>query len=65
MGDAPATKAKQEPAEKVALVIGPSSHADIADLDEGQVSKTKPLVVSRAVARRLLACHPYLEAMEG
>ena len=65
MGDAPAAKAKQEPADKVALVIRPDAHADIADLDEGSVSKTTPLVVSRAVARTLLERHSYLTEMKG
>jgi len=65
MGDAPATKAKQEPADKVALVIRPSSHVDVADLDEGSVSKTTPLVVSRSTANRLLVRHPYLTERKG
>ena len=65
MGDAPATKAKQEPAEMVELVIRPNAHVDVADHTEGQVSKTSPLVVSRSTAKRLLACHPYLMDRRG
>jgi hypothetical protein len=65
MGDAPNKKAKHDAAKMVALVIRHNAHADIADLDEGQVSKTVPLVVSQSTAKRLLACHSYLDALEG
>ncbi len=65
MGDAPATKAKQEPADKVALVVRADAHTDIADLDEGQVSKTTPLVVSRGIADQLLKRHSYLMERKG
>jgi hypothetical protein len=64
MGEAP-TASKKPAAAKVRLVVRASAHVDVADLDAGCVSKTKPLVVDAATAKRLLAAHPYLEATEG
>jgi len=65
MGEAVASKTKRKHAEKVVLVIRSTAHADIADLDEGQVSKTVPLVVDRGVADELLKRHSYLIERRG
>jgi len=63
MGDAPNTK-KREPA-RVSVRVRASAHVDVADLAEGTVSKTAPLVMDAAAARDLVKRHPYLEALEG
>jgi hypothetical protein len=63
MGDAPNTK-KREPA-RVAVRVRASAHVDVADLAEGTVSKTVPLVVDADTARDMVKRHPYLEALEG
>lgn len=64
MGDVPAEQKKRE-ATTVKLRIRSTAHVDVADLDEGAVSKTSALVVAADVARDLLKRHPYLEATEG
>lgn len=65
MGDAPAAKAIRGQASKVALVVRANAHLDVADLNEGQVTKTDALLVSREVADGLLERHPYLTERKG
>ena len=65
MGDAPAASATRKPADTVALVVRANAHVDVADLEHGTVTKSTPLVVSRAQATKLLARHPYLTERKG
>lgn len=65
MGDVPAEQTKRAATKSVKLRVRLVAHVDVADLDEGTVSKTMPLVVAADVARDLLERHPYLEATEG
>jgi hypothetical protein len=65
MGDAHNKKPKQDTPRTVALLVRSDAHVDVADLDEGQVTKLVPLVVSERVAERLLARHSYLTTVEG
>jgi hypothetical protein len=65
MGDATETTSKTRKAAVVAVRVRASAHVDVADLAEGAVSKTAPLVMDAAAARDLVKRHPYLEALEG
>lgn len=57
MGDAPTPKPKPK---LVKLVVRADAHIDEAWTVHGFASKCVPLPVSDALAKRLLADHPYL-----